>query len=313
MIRRISSNMQRQRDRTYITGVISMLSCDVLWGVLPIYWQALRPIDSWVIIFYRIFLVGFVSGIATLKIYGIDKVKEQLKPRGSGIMGSALKFPLAGLLITANWSIYIWAVNADHVIQTCVGYYIEPLMVCVIGIIVFKEHLTGYKLTALLFALAGLVVLLVHFRQIPGIALGLALTFAVYAALKKHFDLPAIMSVFLETLFLMPPALAVVIWLECTGQGALGVATPGKYLLLLCCGILTAAPLSFFADAATKIPLIMVGLLEYLSPSISLVIGIFFMKEPFDAVQFAAFAIVWIGLAFFTYGEIKYSRENQLA
>ena len=313
MTRRISSNMQRQRDRTYITGVISMLSCDVLWGVLPIYWQALRPIDSWVIIFYRIFLVGFVSGIATLKIYGIDKVKEQLKPRGSGIMGSALKFPLAGLLITANWSIYIWAVNADHVIQTCVGYYIEPLMVCVIGIIVFKEHLTGYKLTALLFTLAGLVVLLVHFRQIPGIALGLALTFAVYAALKKHFDLPAIMSVFLETLFLMPPALAVVIWLECTGQGALGVATPGKYLLLLCCGILTAAPLSFFADAATKIPLIMVGLLEYLSPSISLVIGIFFMKEPFDAVQFAAFAIVWIGLAFFTYGEIKYSRENQLA
>lgn len=312
MIRRISSNMQRQRDRTYITGVISMLSCDVLWGVLPIYWQALRPIDSWVIIFYRIFLVGFVSGIATLKIYGIDKVKEQLKPRGSGIMGSALKFPLAGLLITANWSIYIWAVNADHVIQTCVGYYIEPLMVCVIGIIVFKEHLTGYKLTALLFALAGLVVLLVHFRQIPGIALGLALTFAVYAALKKHFDLPAIMSVFLETLFLMPPALAVVIWLECTGQGALGVATPGKYLLLLCCGLLTAAPLSFFADAATKIPLIMVGLLEYLSPSISLVIGIFFMKEPFDAVQFAAFAIVWIGLAFFTYGEIKYSKENQL-
>ena len=304
--------MQRQRDKTYITGVISMLSCDVLWGVLPIYWQALRPIDSWVIIFYRIFLVGFVSGIATLKIYGIGRVKEQLKPRGRGIMGSALKFPLAGLLITANWSIYIWAVNADHVIQTCVGYYIEPLMVCVIGIIVFKEHLTGYKLTALLFALAGLVVLLVHFRQIPGIALGLALTFAVYAALKKHFDLPAIMSVFLETLFLMPPALAVVIWLECTGQGALGVATPGKYLLLLCCGLLTAAPLSFFADAATKIPLIMVGLLEYLSPSISLVIGIFFMKEPFDAVQFAAFAIVWIGLAFFTYGEIKYSKESQL-
>ena len=312
MMRKSFSKMGRQHDRTYITGVISMLSCDVLWGVLPIYWQALRPIDSWVIIFYRIFLVGFVSGIATLKIYGIGKVKEQLKPHGEGIMGTALRFPIAGLLITANWSIYIWAVNADHVIQTCVGYYIEPLMVCVLGIIIFREKLTGYKLIAVLLALAGLVVLLIHFRQIPGIALGLALTFATYAALKKHFDLPAIMSVFLETLFLMPPALAVVIWLECTGQGALGVATPGKYLLLLCCGILTAAPLSFFADAATKIPLIMVGLLEYLSPSITLVIGIFFMREPFDAVQFAAFAIVWIGLAFFTYGEIKNSRENQL-
>ena len=306
--------MERKHDKTYITGVISMLSCDVLWGVLPIYWQALRPIDSWVIIFYRIFLVGFVSGIATLKIYGLDSVKEHLTARveSKGILCGPLRFPLAGLLITANWSIYIWAVNADHVIQTCVGYYIEPLMVCVIGILLFREKLTGYKLTALLFALAGLVVLLVHFRQIPGIALGLALTFAFYAALKKHFDLPAIMSVFLETLFLMPPALAVVIWLECTGQGALGVATPGKYLFLLCCGILTAAPLSFFADAATKIPLIMVGLLEYLSPSISLVIGIFFMREPFDAIQFLAFAIVWVGLAFFTCGEFKSTRENRL-
>ena len=303
-----------KHDKTYITGVISMLSCDVLWGVLPIYWQALRPIDSWVIIFYRIFLVGFVSGIATLKIYGYGSVKEKLTARveGKGILSGPLRFPLAGLLITANWSIYIWAVNADHVIQTCVGYYIEPLMVCVLGIIFFREKLTGFKLVAVLFALTGLVVLLIHFRQIPGIALGLALTFATYAALKKHFDLPAIMSVFLETLFLMPPALAVVIWLECTGQGALGVATPGKYLLLLCCGILTAAPLSFFADAATKIPLIMVGLLEYLSPSISLVIGIFFMREPFDAVQFLAFAIVWVGLAFFTYGEFKNSKENRL-
>ena len=179
--------MERKHDKTYITGVISMLSCDVLWGVLPIYWQALRPIDSWVIIFYRIFLVGFVSGIATLKIYGLKPVKEQLRPKGPGIMNSALRFPLAGL--------YIWAVNADHVIQTCVGYYIEPLMVCVLGIVFFREKLTGFKLVAFLFALAGLVVLLVHFRQVPGIALGLALTFATYDALKKHFDLPAIMSV----------------------------------------------------------------------------------------------------------------------
>ena len=184
--------MERKHDKTYITGVISMLSCDVLWGFLPIYWQALRPIDSWVIIFYRIFLVGFVSGIATLKIYGLEPVKEQLRSKGSGIMNSALRFPLAGLLITANWSIYIWAVNADHVIQTCVGYYIEPLMVCVLGIIFFREKLTGFKLVAVLFALAGLVVLLVHFRQVPGIALGLALTFATYAALKKHFDLPEV-------------------------------------------------------------------------------------------------------------------------
>ena len=294
-------------DRDYKIGIISMLACDVLWGVLPIYWQALRPIDSWVIIFYRIFLVGLVSGIATVAIYGMPLIKEQLS-----IRANLWKFPLAGLLITCNWSIYIWAVNADHVIQTCVGYYIEPLIVCLLGIIIFKEKLTKYKLTALLFALAGMLVILFHFMQVPLIALSIATSFAIYAAVKKWFDLPPIMSVFMETLFLMLPAICVVIGLELTGHGALAVATPGKYLLLLCCGILTAAPLSFFAAAATKVPLVTVGLLEYLSPSISLVIGIFFMKEPFDLVQFISFVIVWIGLVFFTYGEIKSSKENRL-
>ena len=294
-------------DRDYKIGIISMLACDVLWGVLPIYWQALRPIDSWVIIFYRIFLVGLVSGIATVAIYGMPLIKEQLS-----IRANLWKFPLAGLLITCNWSIYIWAVNADHVIQTCVGYYIEPLIVCLLGIIIFKEKLTNYKLTALLCALAGMLVILFHFMQVPLIALSIATSFAIYAAVKKWFDLPPIMSVFMETLFLMLPAICVVIGLELTGHGALAVATPGKYLLLLCCGILTAAPLSFFAAAATKVPLVTVGLLEYLSPSISLVIGIFFMKEPFDLVQFISFVIVWIGLVFFTYGEIKSSKENRL-
>lgn len=298
--------MTNNNNKDYRNGIISMLACGVLWGVLPIYWQALRPIDSWVIIFYRIFLVGLVSGIASIKLYGIGAIKRQLM-----IKGNLWKFPLAGLLITSNWSIYIWAVNADHVIQTCVGYYIEPLAVCLFGIILFKDEITRYKLVAMIFGLAGLVVILFHFKEVPLIALGLALTFSSYAAIKKWFDLPAIMSVFMETLFLMFPALGVVIYLECTGQGAIGIATPGKYILLLCCGILTAAPLSFFADAATKIPLIAVGLLEYLSPSITLVIGIFLMKEPFDAVQFIAFAIVWAGLAYFTYGEFRKERNEE--
>jgi len=293
-------------DKSYKIGILSMLSCDVLWGVLPIYWQALRTIDSWVIIFYRIFLVGLVSGIATVAIYGVPAIKEQFS-----IRANLWKFPLAGLLITCNWSIYIWAVNADHVIQTCVGYYIEPLMVCLIGMIVFKDKLTKYKLIALMFALAGMLVILFHFMQVPLIALTIALSFAIYAAVKKWFNLPPVMSVFMETSMLMIPALCVVIYLEINGIGALAVATPGKYALLLCCGILTAAPLSFFAAAATKVPLVTVGLLEYLSPSISLVIGIFFMKEPFDIVQFISFVIVWIGLVFFTYGEIKDSREGR--
>lgn len=286
----------------YHKGLMYALSCSVLWGVLPIYWQALRPIESSVIIFYRIFLVGLVCFLVSLKLYGMEEIKKHLKPKGA-----KMKYFLAGLLITCNWSIYIWAVNADHVIQTCVGYYIEPLMVSVFGILFFKEKLTKYKLIALILAGVGVIVLLVYFREVPLIALSLAVTFATYAALKKHFNLPSVLSLLYETMFLMIPALAVVIYLEVTGQGALSAGEPYQYGLLMLCGPITALTLAFFAEAANKVPLITLGIIEYISPSLALIIGIFVLNEPFDLVQFIAFVIVWIGLVFFTLGEKKES------
>ncbi len=289
-----------KHSKDYKNGIITLLGCNTLWGVLPVYWQALRPIDSWVIIFYRIFLVGLVAGAASLKIYGWPEIKKHLM-----IKKNLLLFPVTGLLITCNWSIYIWAVNADYVIQTCVGYYIEPLVVCLFGLVLFRERLTRYKMGAMLMALVGIVIILFHFGELPTIALGLAFSFAVYAALKKNFNLPAIMSVFLETFFLMWPALGVVIYLEYTGQGALAVGEPNKYALMLLSGILTATPLSLFANGAKKVPLVVTGLMEYIGPSITLLIGIFFMKEPFDVVQLIAFISIWIGLIYFTIGEFK--------
>ncbi len=293
-------------DTTYKKGLIYALACSILWGILPIYWQALRPIESSVIIFYRIFLVGLVCLLVSLKLYGLDEIKKHLAPKGA-----KLKFFLAGCLITANWSIYIWAVNADMVIQTCVGYYIEPLMVSVFGIIFFREKLTKYKLTALVLALAGVVVLLLHFMEIPLVALSLAITFATYAAVKKSFNLPSVLSLLYETMFLMIPALAVIIYLEVTGQGAIGVGEPYQYGLLMLCGPITALTLAFFAEAANKVPLVTLGIIEYISPSLALVIGIFVLHEPFDMVQFIAFVIVWIGLVFFTMGEAKESKMNK--
>jgi chloramphenicol-sensitive protein RarD len=289
-----------KHSKDYKNGIITLLGCNTLWGVLPVYWQALRPIDSWVIIFYRIFLVGLVAGAASLKVYGWSEIKKHLM-----IKKNLLLFPVTGLLITCNWSIYIWAVNADYVIQTCVGYYIEPLVVCLFGLVLFRERLTRYKMGAMLMALVGIVIILFHFGELPNIALGLAFSFAIYAALKKNFNLPAIMSVFLETFFLMWPALGVVIYLESTGQGALAVGEPNKYALMLLSGVLTATPLSLFANGAKKVPLVVTGLMEYIGPSITLIIGIFFMKEPFDVVQLIAFIFIWIGLIYFTIGEFK--------
>ena len=296
---------QKQKKKTYRTGLICALGCSGLWGILPLYWQALRPIPSSVIIFYRIFLVGVVCFLAALKLYGFDGIKAPLKEKGA-----ALKYFLAGVLITANWSIYIWAVNADHVIQTCIGYYIEPLVVCVFGILFFKEKLTGHKLVAVIFACIGVVIVLLHFMEVPVIALGLAGTFAVYAAIKKSIQLPALLSLLYETVFLSPIAFIVILYLELTGKGALGSGQPYQYVLLLFAGICTAIPLGLFAAAANKVPLITLGITEYISPSLSLIIGIFLLKEPFDTIQFLAFAVIWVGLVFFTLGEYRESKRE---
>jgi len=289
------------KSRTqYKIGITAAFVSAAIWGVLPVYWQALRPIESSVIIFYRITLAGVVCFIVALKLYGIRGITTPLK-----VKGAKLKFFIAGVLITTNWSIYIWAVNADHVIQTCIGYYIEPLMVCVFGIIIFREKFTKFKALAFLMACGGVLIILVYFGELPVIALSLAVTFATYAAMKKTFRIEAMLSLLYETMFLAPAALAVIVYLEITGNGALGTGQPYQYVMLLFCGLFTAIPLGTFAFAANKIPLITLGLMEYISPSINLIIGIFLLKEPFDAVQFSAFAVIWAGLAFFTYGEIK--------
>lgn len=285
-------------------GLSCALGCAALWGFLPVYWQALRPISSFVIIFYRIFLVGIVCFFASLKIYGMKGILEPIRDKRA-----LLKYFLAGVLITANWSIYIWAVNADHVIQTCIGYYIEPLVVCVFGIILFKEKLTGHKTIAILFACAGVVIVLLHFMEVPVIALGLAGTFAVYAAMKKSVQLPALLSLLYETMFLSPAAFVVLLYLELTGRGALGVGQPYQYALLLLVGFFTAIPLGLFAAAANRIPMVTLGITEYLSPSLSLILGIFLLKEPFDRIQLLAFAVIWIGLVFFTVGEYRESKR----
>ena len=288
------------RSNNYKKGIRSALTAGLLWGILPIYWKMLKPIDSFVIIFYRIVLVAVVCLIAARMKYSTAEIFADMKDRKQ-----VIRYIFAGILITANWSTYIWAVNADYVIQTCIGYYIEPLMVCCFGILLFKEKLTRYKVTALLFALAGVLCVIIYYKEVPFIAIGLALTFSMYAAIKKDFNKPPVISLLYETIFLAPFALAVVIYLEVTGQGALVQGEPYQYGLLLLCGLFTAVPLAFFADADNKLDLFALGLSEYFSPTITLILGIFVFREPFEKVELIAFIIIWTGLVFFSCGEYR--------
>ena len=293
---------QVKKTSEYTKGLLTCLGCQTLWGFLVLYWDALNPIPSSTVIFYRVFLVGLISTAFALGMYGWKEYRKIFKDK-KAFWG----LTLTGAIITCNWSLYIWAVKAGFVIQPCVGYFIEPLVVAAFGIVFFREKLSKFKAISFALALIGLIVILIHFGEVPSIALGLAITFAVYAALQKNFDMPSMLMLSYETVLLAIPALVIVIYLEVTGQGALSMPEvgAGKYLLMLCCGPLTALPLFLFGVAATRVELVMLGILEYISPSISLLLGIFVLHEAFDGVQFISFVIVWIGLVFFTVGEVK--------
>lgn len=292
--------------KDYREGIISVLGCNIWWGIMPIYWQWLKPIDSWVIIFYRIFLVAVVCAIAAWKVYTKEEIMEVLRNRKL-----VLRIIAAGIMITINWSIYIWAVNSDHIIQTSIGYYIEPLVVCLFGVFLFKEKLNRYKAIALVMGFIGVVAVVAYFREMPTIALGVAVSFSIYTAMKKGLKLPPIMSLLFETVFLAPFALIVIIYIESKGIG--GMSAGGfKYFLLMFCGLFTAFPLVLFANAANKVSMFVLGLSEYISPTIALFLSIFYFKEDFAPVQLIAFVIIWIGLVFFTIGEFKEYKNDSI-
>ena len=296
---------QINHKKEYEQGVAFAILCAVLWGILPVYWKALVPIDPILILFYRIVLAFGYALVLALIFYKWEGIIKPLKEKGV-----ARTFFFAGILISLNWGIYIWAVSNNHVIQTCIGYYIEPLIVCIFGIFLFKERLNKYKLTAFVLACAGVAVILIYYHQIPVIALSLAVSFATYAAIKKKLKLDAVLALLYETMLLVPFALAVILYFELNGKGAVANADHVQWGLLALAGILTGTPLMLFAMAANRISLVTLGITEYISPSITLLLGIFVFKEPFDKIQLVTFGVIWVGLVIFTLGEMKESREK---
>ena len=290
----------------YRKGILQVVFCMVIWGVLPIYWKSLIPISSSVIILYRVLMVLLTALLLARKNYTWKEIWAPLKEDRKTVR----TLVIAGIIITINWSTYIWAVNAGFILQTSLGYYIEPLMVCLLGIILFRERVTKYKVIAMIFALAAVLVMLVHFHQIPTVALGLALTFSVYAAIKRSVTIDPVLSMIYETMFLAPIALAIILYQEISGKGAFAVGAPYQLVLLLLCGFCTAVPLMLFSAGAQKTSMFILGLVEYISPTMQMILGILLYHEHADSVQFMAFGIIWIGLVFFTIGEFKDTRPN---
>lgn len=295
--------MEQNSNKTeYRSGVIAILFCEVTWGFLPIYWNLLDPLPSSIIILYRIFLV-FLTALLLCAAFYRMKPKDTLRPLTE--KKTRLRYFIAGLIITVNWSLYIYAITSGQIVQSSIGYYIQPIMVAMAGVLLYKEPLTRYKFAALILACVSLLIIIWHFKELPGLALAIAGTFAAYSVLKKGVKEPPMQSLACETVFLAPFSLLATIAVEAMGKGACGVIAPWQYALLALCGLMTIIPLALFNKAATRVPLVLLGLAGYISPSISLLLGIFVYREPFDAVQFGSFAIIWAGLAYYSYGEFR--------
>jgi len=275
-----------------------------LWGLLPLYWKALNAVSPEVILAHRIVwaLVFTTTMVLFLKLGAEVKTLFTDHRKTIRMVGAAL-------LISFNWWLYIWAINTGHVVETALGYYINPLISVLLGIFFLKERLTKTQMVAFALAAIGVLVMAFGVGRIPFIALGLAISFGFYGLLKKQAPVSALSSLQVETLFSLPLALGLLFF---TGQsGVFGTATPDLTLvvLLIVAGPVTALPLWLFGAGARLIPLARIGFLQYISPTLNLMLGLFVFHETFDLWRAAAFACIWTALALFTFDTFRKSRR----
>ncbi|WP_080844428.1 EamA family transporter RarD [Cytobacillus gottheilii] len=276
----------------------------LLWGILPIYWKLIHHVNSdeilanrilWSFIFMIFILVvsrKWAPFLQTLK--GLKANKKQ-----------AAALVLASILISCNWFVYIWAVNADRMIEASLGYYINPLVSVLLGMLVFKERLGIMQYISFILALAGVLILSISYGQVPWASLLLAFSFGFYGLAKKLITVEPAIGLTLETLVVAPFALIYLVILYSNQSLALFHLSAGTDLLLLGAGIATAIPLLLFAKGAQKIPLSMLGFLQYIAPTITLILGVFVYGEAFSSVHLLAFLFIWSALTVYSLSKTK--------
>ena len=222
----------------------------------------------------------------------------------------ALLLALAAVLITVNWAVYIWGVNNGHVVESALGYFINPLVTVLMGVFIFGERLRRWQWAAMAVAGLAVVVLTVGYGRLPWVALVLAFSFGSYGLCKKQAGAPAIESVTFETMLTGPIALGYLLWLGATGESAFASHGTGHALLFASTGIVTAIPLICFGGAAIRVPMVTLGLLQYLTPTLQFLLGILYFHEDMPAVRWVGFVLVWVALAIFTADSLHHRRRT---
>lgn len=277
-------------------GVLYAAGAYIVWGLLPIFWKLLQAVPALEILAHRI---AWACVVTVLLVAGLGMWRQ---------LGAAMRAPrnlliyaTSALLLSANWFIYIWAVNDGHIVETSLGYFINPLINVVLGVIFLKERLRPGQTAAIAVALAGVLYLTVLYGSPPWIALFLALSFGLYGLIRKTASLDSLVGLTLETLLIVPPALAYLVYVELNGGGAFGRTGLVDTLLLVSSGLITAVPLLLFASGARRITMTTLGLLQYIAPTLQLLIGVVLYGESLSPQRLVGFSLIWLALAIYSF------------
>ena len=294
--------MSEEKAKVRSLGLLFGVSAYTLWGLFPIYWPLLKPASAieivshravWTLVFCFIILWLTKTLQSTLALLKRPKIVAGLF--------------LSSILISTNWIIYIYAATSNHVVEASLGYYINPIVVIATGVIVLKEKMRPLQWVSVGVATLGVAVLTIYYGRLPWIALGLGFSWGSYGLVKKKLGLGALEGLSIETLISSGPYLAYLIWLGNQGQGQFGLSW-GITLLCISAGAVTAIPLLLFNGATNRLPLTLIGLLQYITPTIQFSIGVWFFKEDMPAARWTGFFIIWIALLALTFDLIKSGR-----
>jgi chloramphenicol-sensitive protein RarD len=294
-----------QADASARSGALAATLGYVLWGLVPIYWKQLEGISALELIAHRLVW----SLLFLLVLVGVQGGFREVF---SGIHrdGGLGRNVLSSVLLTVNWLVYVWGVNTGQVIECSLGYFLVPLVNVAVGRWLLHEHLRRLQWIAIAFAAVGVAVMIFQLGRPPWIALVLAGTWGGYSLMRKQSPLGSLTGLTVETLLLTPLAIAFLVWQHQTGAGALGRVDGRTHLLILSAGVITALPLLLFAFGARRIRMTTLGLLQYIAPSVQLMIGVWIYHEPFSRSRALGFGFIWAALALYTADNLLAARDS---
>jgi chloramphenicol-sensitive protein RarD len=276
------------------SGTLYGLGAYVLWGLFPLYWKYLSEVPSFQILAHRI-VWSFILTLTLSMVLGKRKDIAALFRDRRRLLATVA----AGVIVTANWGIFIWAVNSGRILETSLGYFLNPLVSVALGALVLKEKLDKGILAACGIALIGIAILTVSYGRLPWVALTLAMTFASYGLIKKMVNLDALMGLAMETMPIVLFAVAYLVSEQIAGRGSFGMVGTTKTVMLMLSGFITALPLFLYAQGVTRIPLSRMGFLQYISPTMQLLLGVLVFGEKLGGVRAISFAMIISALLVF--------------